>query len=284
MATVGETLLAATQALKPVTDTPRLDAEILMAHALGMTRAKLLGSLHTPYAPDSFEDLLQRRLDYEPIAYVLGEWEFYSLTLACRSPILVPRPETEHLVDVALESIGELPANVLDLCTGTGCVAIAIAMNAPQATVDATDTSDAAIQLAQENFDRHDLSDRVTLHQGDLFAAVPADLAYNVIVSNPPYVADTDWPDLPEVIKRHEDPAALLAGPDGLDVIRRIVAEAPAHLRPGGILAFEIGMGQDSAVESLLTQHGYSDVAFRADLAGIRRIAIGRRPLAGTTM
>jgi len=279
MDTIFQVLQEATGRLEPITETPRLDAEILLSHALGCTRAQLLARLRDP-APHlpAFETLLARRLNHEPIAYILGTWEFFSLEFTCRAPILVPRPETEHLVEAALAHLkrggGDTP-HVLDLCTGSGCVAVAISVNAPGARIRATDLNPSALLLAGENAARHGTA--ITFHGGDLFEALPQDDvgAFDVIVSNPPYVEEDAWKTLPLVIQKHEDPAALLAGAAGLDVIQRIIAEAGSRLRPGGLLALEIGESQFEAVDALMAQHGFECIPPFHDLSGHPRIARG---------
>ncbi|MBI2433785.1 MAG: peptide chain release factor N(5)-glutamine methyltransferase [Candidatus Hydrogenedentes bacterium] len=280
MRTTAQAVADAADALVPVTDTPRLDAEILLAHALGISRSQLLGRLRNvlpPEAAAAFQPLLARRLNYEPIAYILGTWEFFSLEFITRPPVLVPRPETEHLVEVTLEHLRGHPGRVLDLCTGTGCVAIAIAINAPNAVVLATDIHPSAVSLARENCAKHQVD--VTIHQGDLFAGLSTrEPRFDVVVSNPPYVPDEEWTTLPAVIRLHEDPKALLAGRDGLDMIRRIIAGAPGWLNPGGLLALELGEDQYDAVASLLAAASFRDIGCRHDLAGIRRIIHGATP------
>ncbi len=275
---LAERLVSASEALSHMSETPRLDADLLMAHALGISRAQLLARLHEPCAAPAFEDLLARRLAFEPLAYILGEWEFFSLQFYSEPPMLVPRPETEHLVEAVLDFTDNRPARVLDIGTGTGCVALSIAHNAPACSVTATDINPAAIALAKRNAARHHLSERVTLHLGDLFAALPADEPpFDAVCSNPPYVEEGDWDDLDPVIRLHEDPRALLAGDDGLDIVRTLIQQAPAYLKPGGLLAFEIGMGQYSEVARLLTVSGYETVTSKCDLAGIQRIAMARK-------
>lgn len=275
--TIGERLRDATTALAEVTDTPRLDAEILLAHALGFSRAKLLAELREPYPECEFETLLDRRLNYEPIAYILGEWEFFSLTFACRAPILVPRPETEHLVETALEYAKRSPVKrILDLCTGTGCVAIALARTLPNARVWAVDLNPDAVQLAAENAARNGVT--VEVIHGDCFQPLTTHEHFDIIVANPPYVAEGEWAHLPEVIQRHEDPLALLSGVDGLDLVRRIARESPTRLRPGGLLAMEIGDEQGDEAASILRAHGFTHVQIAKDLAGHDRIVSGIRP------
>lgn len=280
MTTFGEHLAEATRRLAPVTETPRLDAEILLAHALGLTRAALLARLRESHnVPSAFEIMLERRVAHEPIAYILGEWEFFSLGFYVPAPLLVPRPETEHLVEVVLETVGTAPACVLDVGTGTGCVGVAIAANAPRARVTATDINPDALATAARNAARHGVAERIEFHLGDLFDALPSGTElFDVVCSNPPYVEDTAWAELPAVIRLYEDPGALLGGLDGLDVVRRLVEEARGHLRPGGLLAFEIGMGQYSNVHHMLEASGYEGVGFRRDLGGIERIAFARVP------
>ena len=276
---LAEALSRAEKVLAQVTDTPRIDAEILLAHFLELNRAQLLARLGESRDLTGFDALLDRRLSYEPIAYILGEWEFFSLRFFVEPPALVPRPETEHLVECVLESIGGRASRVLELGTGTGCVAAAIAHNAPECSVLATDIREERLALARRNVALHGLTGRIAFAVGDLFDAVPENAPpFDVVCSNPPYIEEDAWPELSPVIRLHEDPRALLAGHDGLAVIRRLVAGARRRLTPGGLLAFEIGMGQYRQVCGLLEENGYSEVAFRKDLAGIERVAIGRLP------
>ncbi|MDX9971683.1 MAG: peptide chain release factor N(5)-glutamine methyltransferase [FCB group bacterium] len=277
--TLGRRLTEAAGVLSEISESPRLDAELLLAHALGLTRSQLLARLHTTAAASGFDALLERRLAHEPVAYILGEWEFFSLPLYVEAPILVPRPETEHLVEAVLDFIGNSPARVLDLCTGSGCVALAIAKNAPQCRVTATDRNPQALALAQQNAARLGVEDRVVFRLGDLFGALTESSgAFNAICANPPYVEDGAWDELAPDIRDYEDPRALLAGPEGLDLIDRIAREAGAWLEPGGFLALEIGMGQYSSVGGLLSGYGFTRIDSRRDLAGIDRIVTARAP------
>lgn len=277
--THAERLASATQSLSGVTETPRLDAEILLGRALGISRSSLLARLRDRAPAPAFDAMLERRAASEPIAYILGEWEFFSLRLKVTPPLLVPRPETEHLVEAVIEFVGQGPADILEIGTGTGCIAVAIARNAPKARLIATDISEIAIETAAENSRRHDAADRIVFRRGGLFDVITGtDPLFDVICSNPPYVEEDEWERLEPVIRLYEDPAALVAGHDGLDVIRRLAEEAQAYLKPAGLLAFEIGMGQRDAVNALLLQCGYENVGFRPDLAGIPRIALAQRP------
>ena len=272
-------LRAAERRLASISDSPRLDAELLLAHSLGCARAQLLGRLRDCCDAPGFGELLQRRYEHEPIAYIVGEREFFSLTFNIERPLLVPRPETEHLVEACLEHVGDAYARVLELGSGSGCVAVSLAVHGRQTSVVAGDIALRAVAMTRRNAERHGVQDRVHCVAADGFSALAAGMGnFDAVVSNPPYVETGAWETLPASIRLYEDPAALLAGPGGLDVIRRIITEAWPYLRPGGLLALEIGMGQYRAVARLLSQHGYESVTFRRDLAGVERIALGHKP------
>ncbi|HPO16769.1 MAG TPA: peptide chain release factor N(5)-glutamine methyltransferase [Candidatus Hydrogenedentes bacterium] len=277
MPTLAERLKDAVRQLESISETPRLDAEILLAHALGYSRAQLLARLRDEMLVSDFEPLLTRRLNHEPIAYITGHWEFFSLEFLVRPPVLVPRPETEHLVETALKFLSHgttETSTVLDIGTGTGCVAVAIAKNAVKAHVTAIDIRPEALELARENARKHAVE--IDFYEGDLFEAfrgIPK--TFDVIVSNPPYVEEGEWERLSPVIRKHEDPGALLAGPDGLTVIRRIVSASSEYLHAGGLIALEIGERQSPAVAALMADAGFADIRFVRDLAGIDRIARG---------
>lgn len=277
--TIAEALHSAALRLEMVTDTPRLDAEILLAHALRLSRAQLLARPHHPLPASSFEALLVRRLQYEPLAYILGEWEFFSTKFRVLPPLLTPRPETEHLVETALDYLkcNGTAADVLDVGCGTGCVAVCIALHVPTCRVYAVDIHPVAVSCASYNARRHGVA--LACFQGDLLDAFGCrESLFDLIVSNPPYVPEGEWEALSPVITRHEDPRALLAGPDGLAVIRRLVPAAFQALRSGGMLALEIGDGQETAVRTLLKDAGMTDIAGAIDLAGISRVISGRKP------
>jgi release factor glutamine methyltransferase len=283
--TIAEQIASATKLLAGVTDTPRLDAEILLARAVGVTRSRLLAMLCERCSAPGFPTLIERRLNHEPLAYILGEWEFFSLAFKVVPPLLVPRPETEHLVEAVVGFLGEergrkgrkelkgRKGRVLELGTGTGCVAIAVAKNLGRVEVVATDLNPLALETAAENARRHAVEDRIQFRQGDLFDALQPEDSFDVVCSNPPYIEEGAWGALSPVIRLHEDPRALLAGKDGLDVIRALVAGACKRLRDGGLLAFEIGEGQAGAVRGMLEERGYAQIGFVKDLAGIDRIA-----------
>ncbi len=281
MRTVARVLSDAARRLAPLGDTPRLDAELLLAHALGIPRVKLLAMGRQAIDETRFSPLLERRLASEPVAYILGRRAFFAHDFMVRPPILVPRPETEHLVELALEHIADRPLSVLDLCTGSGCIAVSIAAHEAQCTVMATDINPEAITLAREN--NAALGTGVFFYRGDLFGALPSrDSRFDIIVGNPPYVESGDWETLPPDIRNYEDPAALIAGVDGLDLIRRIVSDAPAWLNPGGLLAMEIGERQFDDTAQLFDGAGFREIACKKDLAGVRRIIHGTTPRSRT--
>lgn len=227
-----------------------------------------------------FSELLQRRLHGEPMAYIMGEREFYGLTFKVTPATLIPRPETELLVELALQRIPATgPCAVLDLGAGSGAVALSIAHARPQAQVHAVDVSPQALGVARENAARLALSN-VAFFMGDWYAPLPGGNRYDIIVSNPPYIAAGD-PHLQQGDLRHEPPSALTSGPDGLDDIRRIAAGAQAHLAPQGWLLLEHGYDQGAAVQRILRGAGLAEVFTARDLAGNDRVGGGRRPNAG---
>ncbi|WPB55260.1 peptide chain release factor N(5)-glutamine methyltransferase [Xylophilus sp. GOD-11R] len=272
MPTVADTLRAAT-----VLGVDRLDAQLLLLHALGRgpgERAWLLahdGDALSEHTASALEALFLRRTAGEPVAYLVGEKEFFGLPLQVDARVLVPRPDTETLVDWALDLLpADAPAAVVDLGTGSGAIALAIARHRPQAAVDAVDASEAALAVARNNAAR--LGPAVRFFHGDWLAGAPEPL-YTLIVSNPPYIAEGDS-HLPALA--HEPTSALTAGADGLDDIRVIVRDAPARLAPGGWLLLEHGWDQAAAVRALLAGAGLEEVQSRTDLGGIERCSGAR--------
>jgi release factor glutamine methyltransferase len=264
---------------------PRLAAEILLADVLGCERVRLYARYDEPVAAEprgAFRELVRRAAAGEPIAYLTGRKEFYSLSFKVTPDVLIPRPETELLVDAALEvaRAADGPVRLWDLCTGSGCVPVAAARYAPNLTALASDISEAALAVAAANVAAHQLDDRIRLERADLFdaaAEATGQEGFHVITANPPYVSEGDYEDLSPQVRR-EPAVALRAGADGLEVIRAIAAGAAGRLAPGGTLAVEIGMGQADAVHDLLTEAGgYEDIRFRKDPAGIERTAVARR-------
>lgn len=256
---------------------PPLEARMLLERVLGKTRAWLIAHADEAAgaeAEQAYAALVERRRQGVPIAYILGVREFYGLELGVAQAVLIPRPETELLVELALERIpGEAAVRVLDLGTGSGAIAVALAHERPQARVTAVDVDYAALAVARANAKRHGAS--VRFFCGDWFGALCGE-TFELIVSNPPYVAAGD-PHLAMGDVRFEPQRALLGGADGLDCIRAIVAKAGAHLRPGAWLLFEHGYDQAEACRALLEAGGYREVQSWPDLAGIPRVSGGVR-------
>ena len=247
-------------------ETPRLDAELLLAEATGSDRAALLVDAEVPAsAGRRFGEMVRRRLRREPVAYILGRKGFRNLELAVDPRVLVPRPETELLVELALEL---QPASVLDVGTGSGAIALAVADELPACEVAATDTSSGALEVARANADGLGLAGRVRFHEGTL----PEGGRFDLVLANLPYVAERDWPGLQPEVTRWEPREALLAGSDGLDAIRAVLPALRA-----ATVALEIGAAQANAVSELLEAAGYGGVEARRDLAGIERVVLGRR-------
>lgn len=253
-----------------------LDARVLLRHALGCGEAYLLAHPDRRLAAGewgTYTTLCARRAAGEPVAYITGEREFYSLSFTVTPAVLIPRPETETLVESALEHIPpDEPFNVLDLATGSGCVAVTIAKQRSRARITATDNSRDALAIARGNAGKHGA--RVEFIESDWFAAL-AGRRFDLIVSNPPYVAEGD-PHLSQGDLRFEPRAALVAGRDGLDCIRLLAERARAHLEPRGMLLLEHGHDQAAHCRATLTQAGYRDVDSRRDLSGTERISRGR--------
>lgn len=264
--------------LERVAAEPRREAEILLAAALGRARGYLLAhpdeSVLDCDATDRYEAGIVRRAHGEPIAYILGEKEFWSLTLAVTPAVLVPRPETELLVERALAHVAaDTPARILDLGTGSGAIALAIAHERPRAHVLATDASGGALEVARGNAARLHLRN-VEFRAGAWYAPVPGE-RFTLVVSNPPYIAVGD-DRVERQVRGYEPHAALYSGADGLDALRVIVGEAPRHLVPGGWLIVEHGDRQGPAVRDLFAAAGFRTVATHHDLAGLERCTEGR--------
>ena len=265
-------------------DEPRLAAEVLLAHILGCQRIALYTRFDQAVEAEprgAYRDLVKRAGAHEPIAYLVGQREFYSLPIKVTPAVLIPRPETELLVDVVLECVKKEAAGRLwDACTGSGCVAVAAAHYATGLRVLATDISPEALAVALENVAQHSLAERVRVEQADLLN-LPAEAAelspFDVITANPPYVSAAQEADLPAVV-RQEPRTALVAGESGYELIERVIREAPPRLRPGGTLAIEMGMGQAQRVYDLLRQGGYEEIRILKDVAGIERTTVARRP------
>lgn len=260
-------------------DAPRLTAELLLAHVLATTRVKLFMDLDRPLTKEelaAYKALIQRRLGDEPTQYLVGHKEFYGRRFAVDARVLIPRSETELLVEGALRVLPkDGPARVLDLCTGSGCVACSIAAERPQASVWATDVSAGALEVARSNAEALGVSSRVSFFEGSLFAPLPSDARFDVIVSNPPYIPSGQLPGLQREVQK-EPRLALDGGADGLAVIRPLVEGALPRLKPGGWLALEIAEDQGAQVKALLEAAGALDVRVEKDLARHDRLVFGQ--------
>lgn len=269
---------AAIARLREASPTPRIDVEALAQHAFGVSRAALIagtGATPSDAHTERFLALIERRRAGEPVAYLTGRREFWSLELRVSPAVLIPRPETELLVEQALLRIPiEAAGAVFDLGTGSGALALAIAHERPHARVYATDSARDALDVAVANAARLGLH-RVDFRHGDWFAPL-AGIEAEVVVSNPPYVR-VDDPHLAAGDLRFEPRAALAAGADGLDAIRRIAADAPHYLRRGGWLLLEHGRDQGDAVRALLAGRGYTEIAQHRDMSGHDRVVSARR-------
>jgi release factor glutamine methyltransferase len=272
-ATVREALGGALDAIAAAgVESPRLDAELLLAEATGWDRAKFVAdgeAILPAAAARRFAEMVRRRLRREPVAYILGRRWFRHIELAVDPRVLIPRPETELLVELALEL---RPDRVLDVGTGSGAIALAIASELPGCHVTATDTSSAALEVAHANARRLGLEDRVRFVEGSL----PADETFDLTLANLPYVSEVEWRSLEPEVTKWEPREALLAGADGLDAIRGLIALEAAHnLSPA--IALEVGAGQAADVGGMLRDAGFAAIEVRRDLAGIERLVVGRR-------
>jgi release factor glutamine methyltransferase len=279
--TVQEALRHGSRVLAEVgSEEANLEAELLLAHALNTDRTHLYQRLREALPDDAardFEALLQRRLDHEPTAYILGHREFYGLDFEVTSAAIIPRPETETLVELVLEFIGtreaERETRVVDVGVGCGAVAVALAVNLPQAGIIATDVSPQALALARRNADRHDVPARIRFLEGDLL--VPLDVPVDVIAANLPYVRSADFGSAPPEIRQHEPRLGLDGGPDGLRLIDRLLRQAPARLEGGGALFIEIGEEQGDAARNLaLDSFPQARIEVKQDLSRLDRVLV----------
>ncbi len=276
--TVGAAELAGDPSLR---DTASRDAELLLLHTLEISRITLIAHPETTLTPTqraAYEDAIARRLHHEPIQYITGQQEFYGLMLQVNPAVLIPRPETELLVEAILQLLpADQPLKIADIGTGSGAIAIALAVHLPEATITALDISPAALDVATANARTHKVDRRIRFLHSDLLTALADESAtFDAIVSNPPYVAESDRNTLHPQVRDHEPPTALFAGPTGLEIYRRLVPQVHNLLKPNGLLALEIGHGQQAALQHLLVN--WQDVSFVSDLQQIPRVALARRP------
>ncbi len=264
-------------------DSPRLNAEQIIGHALGLKRMQLYVQFERLLSEPELEKirpLVKRRAQREPLQHILGTVEWGGLTLKCDKRALVPRPETEELLELVLERVQPAegaPLRVLDLGTGTGALALALAKAWPQARVTALDASDEALALARENAVATGLAERVRFFKSDWFSALPADELFDVVVSNPPYLTEAEVAEAEPEVRVHDPRSALVAPDQGLADLRKIIAGAAARLLPGGLLALETGVAQHGALLDALAPAGLRDGEGRADLRGRPRFVLARR-------
>jgi len=273
---VRETLAAAASRLEGVSETPRLDAELLMAHALDCSREQMLLAALDRESPGAFESLLARRLQHEPVAYITGRRAFWTIELEVGPGVLVPRPDSETLIEAAVELFGAAgPATVLDLGTGPGTLLLAALDQWPAATGLGVDRSERALDFARRNAERLGLAGRAgragraRFRRGDWGEGVAE--TFDLVLCNPPYVET--GAELAGQVARWEPPEALYAGADGLDAYRRLAPQLPRLVAPGGAACLEIGLGQAPALHDLFSGHGFA-VASRPDLAGVPRCLV----------
>jgi len=273
---------------------PRMNAEVLLMFVLGCDRAYLYAHPERELSPDDrnrYDEALEQRARGVPSQYITGHQEFWGLDFIVGPAVLIPRPETEHLVEAVLELCGELPhpvaptpgatgvgqplqaLRIVDVGTGSGCVALALASELPRAEIHATEISADALEIARANAARLLLTDRVTFHVTDLLHGIAG--GFDIVASNPPYVGESEFDKVQLEVRKFEPRCAVFAGPDGMDVIRRLAPQARAALKPGGFLAIEIGYSQEAAVRAVLRD--WQDVRAVPDLQGIPRVMVARR-------
>jgi release factor glutamine methyltransferase len=260
------------------------DAKRLAEAAFGLSPVALATGERDPVEPAArgvYEGLIARRLTGEPVARILGHAGFYGLKFGLSPETLVPRPETELLVDIALAYLGDRTARVLDLGTGSGCIPISILANAPGVTAVATDLSPGALAMARRNAERHRVTERLTLREGSWFETIEATDRFDAILSNPPYIETAALDGLMPEVRDHDPMLALDGGEDGLAPYRIIARDAQRWLVPGGMLAVEIGSTQGHTVSTLFDQHGFAQIVVHKDLAGLDRVVVGHH-MSGT--
>ncbi|MFO0693236.1 MAG: peptide chain release factor N(5)-glutamine methyltransferase [Polyangiales bacterium] len=261
-------------------DSPRLDAELLVSLALGIGRVQIYLDLDRPLAPDELtriRELVGRRRKREPVAYIVGKRDFYGRTFEVTKDVLIPRPDTEILVERALAHLpADEPKRVLDLCTGSGCVAICLAALRASAVVLATDVSEEALGVARRNAASNGVDSRISFHRGDLFEAVRGEAPFDVVTANPPYIPSRDIEGLDPDVASFEPRLALDGGADGLDFYRRLAKEAPARLVDGGVLLVEVGQGQAADVEQAFLSAGAIETRITDDYGKVARVVEAR--------
>ena len=259
-------------------DSPRLDAEVLLSSVLKKDRIFLYVHFDEPLMAEelaAYKALIKRRVAREPVAYILGHREFMKLDFKVDRSVLVPRPDTEILVQAVLDRLPEGGQRVADIGTGSGAIAISLAYYRPELRVTATDISAAALAVAGENAAALGVAERVEFAEGNLLE--PLTGKYAAVVSNPPYVSKADMEALMPEVKNWEPHGALYGGPDGLDFYRQLTKESGNYLEPGGLIALEVGLGEAALAAGMLEENGFSEIEIKRDYAGIERVVMGRR-------
>lgn len=259
-------------------DSPRLDAEVLLSSVLKKDRIFLYVHFDEPLMAEelaAYKALIKRRVAREPVAYILGHREFMKLDFKVDRSVLVPRPDTEILVQAVLDRLPEGGQRVADIGTGSGAIAISLAYYRPELRVTATDISAAALAVAGENAAALGVAERVEFAEGNLLE--PLTGKYAAVVSNPPYVSKADMEALMPEVKNWEPHGALYGGPDGLDFYRQLAKESGNYLEPGGLIALEVGLGEAALAAGMLEENGFSEIEIKRDYAGIERVVMGRR-------
>lgn len=278
---VEEILRMAVAALKKNRiQNPRLDAEVLLANRMNVDRSALL--LHwdkevDPAVVEGFNQDIQRRMKREPVAYIIGKKEFMGLDFVVNQWVLIPRPDTEVLVETTLDILKSNPKyeKVLEIGVGSGAIAVSLAKYADHIQVTAVDVDEKALQVAKENAKLHGVKDRIVFIESDCFEKLPEGIRYDCIASNPPYINKKDMESLDKDVKGFEPHLALFGGEDGLEFYRRITKEARGYLKKDGLLIFEIGFDQGEDVKKIMEINGYRDVQVNKDLAGLDRVVLG---------
>ncbi|HUE70648.1 MAG TPA: peptide chain release factor N(5)-glutamine methyltransferase [Pirellulaceae bacterium] len=309
--TVGRLLTWTTDFLqKHDSETPRLDAEVLLAHARGCERIALYTAFGEEVSEEvrgQFRELVKKRSEGMPVAYLVGKKEFFSLSFKVTPDVLIPRPETEFVVMAALDVLRPGPRKgsgfrlqaseeesgesknpqsairnpqLADVGTGSGCIAIAVAKHAPQASLVATDVSAAALAVARENAQAHQVADRLEFHQGDLLSMLPAQRQFDLIVSNPPYIGTTEQGTLAPQVRQHEPHSALFGGERGIETIARLIPQAAERMKPGGWLILEVSpLVADAVLQLIVASDVFEPAGLSKDLAGLVRVIQARRRL-----
>lgn len=279
--TVQRLLKKAEEKLSTVShELARRDAEIMLAHLLdtSLSRLPLYEQSLSHRQVDQFKSYVGRRQEGEPVAYIIGEQEFWSLTFKVNEHTLVPRPDTETLVEVGLQQLPHaVPTRILDLGTGSGCILLSLLHERAEASGVGVDKSSNALVVAKMNSDQLGLTGRCQLREGDWYQALHEGEQFDLIVSNPPYIQSSDMQTLMSDVREHEPHSALDGGVDGLDCYRRIAADVASFLCPGGTIAVEVGIGQDQDVAGLFVETGLEAVSTHVDLAGVKRVVAAKK-------